>query len=525
MSNRVDGQKGFRTEDLRWVPVWTSIGAFVLGSFLAVLVVLGVNVFVNVLLVLAAAGLHAVLFVTAATLLVEGLGALGAFGLHRITDLRRWHFALLAAVAAVAVLGCYFVDRLVRRSGLNGWSVAGYWAIVAAVCLVAAVFTFHVLRTDSDQFQVPALSALFGLLGFVAGSAVVGLLIGVAAWSRNRDPSEGPDLSALPEITVAGQYVALGDSYSAGEGLRPFDPFTTSDHAHLGNGCHRSQLAYSRLLRFVAPVPAVRFAACSGAVTFDVLHPFRIGRGGGPDGRAVTVPPQVAGTHEDVGLVTITIGGNDVVFSKVVVHCFLRSACLDKTFDAPDDDPMRGLDLPDDQPLASWAEAAMGVVDQKVAVLYPQLRAAYPKARIVVVGYPYLFPDSGASIWRLDVCQSILRRFSRGERLEIRGLQDRLNQLLYRNALDAGLEFVSPAAGWDGHEPCGRHEQYTNSIKPFIQFDSFRDFVDGGTFHPNAAGQRELARLVTCYLVTNPTPPARDPSGPPPGSVQRPVTC
>ena len=63
MSNRVDGQKGFRTEDLRWVPVWTSIGAFVLGSFLAVLVVLGVNVFVNVLLVLAAAAGSVALFV------------------------------------------------------------------------------------------------------------------------------------------------------------------------------------------------------------------------------------------------------------------------------------------------------------------------------------------------------------------------------------------------------------------------------------------------------------------------------
>ena len=95
--------------------------------------------------------------------------------------------------------------------------------------------------------------------------------------------------------------------------------------------------------------------------------------------------------------------------------------------------------------------------------------------------------------------------------------------MLYGAAVDAGIEFVSPAAGWSGHEPCGGEGQFTNSIKPFVQFATMSKFVDGGTFHPNAAGQRELARLVTCYLAAHPTAPVLDPSAAPPGSLADPV--
>jgi len=359
------------------------------------------------------------------------------------------------------------------------------------------------------------------------GTVLIGLAVAGSAWRRNSNPPSGPELFALPEIVgITGSYVALGDSYSAGEGLRPFDAFTSSDIVHGGDGCHRSSMAYPQQLRFSAPSPAQRFVACSGAVTFDIRHELKKRRGESQ----VTVAPQVDGdVHPEVGLVTISIGGNDVVFSKVVVHCFLHTKCLNKQFGSPPDDPKRNLYFPDDQHLASWARDALQIVQQKVTNLYPDLRQHYPNARIVVVGYPYLFPDRGAPVLGFSAisdCQSILRRFSRSERVAVRALQDRLNDVLYQAALAADVEFVSPADGWNGHEPCGSSgQQYTNSIKPFIQFESATDFVDGGTFHPNIAGQRELARLVTCYLVTHPQSPKADASEPAPGSLGNPVTC
>ena len=94
----------------------------------------------------------------------------------------------------------------------------------------------------------------------------------------------------------------------------------------------------------------------------------------------------------------------------------------------------------------------------------------------------------------------------------MRARQDDLNQLLHDEAVDAGLEFVSPTAGWDTHEPCGSSgEQYTNSIKPFLVTPlTGLELGDGGSFHPTDAGQRELARLVTCYLADHPQRPADD---------------
>jgi lysophospholipase L1-like esterase len=431
----------------------------------------------------------------------------------------------LGALAAVAA--CFFIDRYVKNAGLNGRAGVAYILCVLAFCLVAILLAFHVMKPSSDWFQVPVLCAVAVVTGLALGTVLIGLTVVASAWYRNSNAPSGPELFALPEIAgMTGSYVALGDSYSAGEGLRPFDAFTSSDIVHGGDGCHRSSMAYPQLLRFSAPSPPQRFVACSGAVTFDIFHELRKRSGESQ----VTVASQVDDyVHNDVGLVTISIGGNDVVFSKVVVHCFLHTDCLNRTFRSPPDDPKRNLRFPDDQHLASWATDALTIVQQKVTDLYPELRERYPNARIVVVGYPYLFPDRGAPVLGISAisdCQSILRRFSRSERVAVRALQDRLNEVLYHAALAAGVEFVSPADGWNGHEPCGSSgQQYTNSIKPFIQFESATDFVDGGTFHPNAAGQRELGRLVTCYLVTHPQSPKAGASESAPGSLDNPVTC
>jgi hypothetical protein len=90
------------------------------------------------------------------------------------------------------------------------------------------------------------------------------------------------------------------------------------------------------------------------------------------------------------------------------------------------------------------------------------------------------------------------------ERTAIRGWGDQLNNALYEQAVAASVEFVSPVAVWEGHEPCGSKEQYVNSIKPFLNVSNP---VDGGSFHPTADAQRRLAALVACYLDLNPRPP------------------
>jgi hypothetical protein len=164
-------------------------------------------------------------------------------------------------------------------------------------------------------------------------------------------------------------------------------------------------------------------------------------------------------------------------------------------------------------PLEShWAPAAMLAVGQQDAALFRALRTDFPNARIVVIGYPYLFPDTQAG-WSPDDCASILRRYDYDVRLNIRGLEDEFNNLIYEEAVAAHIEFVSTRAIWRGHEPCGSRGQYTNAIKPFLSFGDPIDNgnvpnpVDRGSFHPDAAGQQTIAALVSCYLNDYPSPP------------------
>ena len=143
--------------------------------------------------------------------------------------------------------------------------------------------------------------------------------------------------------------------------------------------------------------------------------------------------------------------------------------------------------------------------------VYGRLRTTFPNARIVVIGYPYLFPTGAAPLnpFTSKDCGIVLRRVDEHERDTLRTMTDTLNELIFQRAVRAGLEYVSATEAWVDHEPCGREGQYTNAIKPFGE-----SILDGGSFHPNAQGQKLIARLVACYLNANPDRPAAQPDPP-----------
>lgn len=519
MSRTDEGQtpfaKALRKEELRGLPNVVFAVMFVVGLGLGTAIVLGVDVLVNVLLLVAMASLHGVLGTAIVGFVVEVVTA----RTQKWTDLSRRASLVLGLLGFASLAGSILLDRFALR-GLRGEPRVWFVLVMITATLASGLLTFRVLSPRTDWLQGPSISALKGLAGFCCGAMAIVAAVGASAWYRNVTVSDGPPINELASMNFDSKsYVSLGDSYSAGEGLRPFKPGTESAAFGPGHGCHRSKKAYPELVKF-KPSSAERFFACSGAVAYDVFHSYT------SSGRFanVVVPAQSGQIENGVGLVTITMGGNDVVFSKVVLHCFLHTSCMRKKFHSPPDDPKRDLRFPATQPLLQWGKAAVKIVQSKVDLLYPRIKLTYPNARILVIGYPYLFPDNGAPIFHLNDCQSILRRFSRGERRAVRGLEDDLNEMLYKRALAAGIEFVSPAAGWDGHEPCGSKArgQYTNSIKPYVRFGKFANPVDGGTFHPNRAGQRELARLVTCYLRS---PKATVYPVAAPGSLGHPVLC
>ena len=177
--------------------------------------------------------------------------------------------------------------------------------------------------------------------------AVVAVLLVLTA-ACSDDDSGGPDPGA-----AAKRYVALGDSFPAGGGAPPY-------------GARRAVRAG------LAPRP--RSGARSGRVGRGAGVRRRVGRPA-PRHRvrgaaSAQVPDEPDG---GVALVTISIGANDAAAVTAIAVC----AALDCSPYA--------TSVPF---TAALAQLTARLVDE----VYPALRAAYPNAQLVHVGYPRLTP-------------------------------------------------------------------------------------------------------------------------------------
>jgi lysophospholipase L1-like esterase len=501
---------------------WLIFGGCIAGIAFGVLVALDVNWVAKPSAVVAAIVVH---------------GCFGVVAIDVVTRLRSrgdttrrravWSIGALIVAAVLLAALLWRLDRVVLESHAANsakviYLVSGLTAIVGFGLGAWLVFAPNTFKGPKESVGWRILA---GLTSFTAGVVAVALVVGAAAaWRQNDVPEDA--IAVPPILGIEGDYVALGDSYSAGEGLGHYANGT-------GDHCHRSALAYPALLTFGDAAPNFSSRACSGAMSVDLYQPLERS----PD---ETIEAQLDGeVHPEVGLVTITIGGNDVIFSRVVRNCFLFEDCIHATFRPPPSN-RPSVEYPTPRPLEEWAEATVASLSPRMSTVTSELRRQFPDARVVMLGYPYLFPD-GSPPWDQADCASVLRRVNQRERLRLRQLTDDLNNFLYAHAVAAGIEFVSPAAAWDGHEPCGTDGQYTNAVKPVL---SLPNIVDGGTFHPNQRGQEQLAQLVACYLGEHPSPPDPFADGvarpldihgfvdldelrlvPPPGSIDEPVSC
>lgn len=413
-------------------------------------------------------------------------------------------------------------DRLILAALEGGYDLGFRVALVGGVVVGAAFEALYLVgwvrRVDRGGSAEPGRWDLLVPLTGGVGLGVVAMALVFAGGAVVRNARLDDDFEAqLPAIEgVDGTYYAFGDSYSAGEGLPPFDRWTAKVSASGADRCHRSSRGYPRLLRFAAPTPPAVFTACSGAVIADVYD----GHVQPGEDAETFVPAQADGeVHPDARLVTLTIGGNDLQFSKIVTFCVIEPHCMSTTFGEDVRGGGRFVDYPGPEPLDTWITDTTALVVARHEALFERLDREYPNARVLVIGYPYLFPVGPPPVGPSD-CASVLRRVDQDERTAIRRHTDRFNELVRERAVAAGLEYVSPVAIWEGHEPCGDAGQFTNAVKPL---------GGDGSFHPSRSGQEALAELISCYLVSEPGDAGGDPvpaeAGPAPGSTRNPIEC
>jgi hypothetical protein len=185
-------------------------------------------------------------------------------------------------------------------------------------------------------------------------------------------------------VTVMyGEYVAMGDSYSSGEGLAPYLD---------KSGCDRSNQAYGPQLDSALSLGTMTFAACSGAVTQDFFA---------PNHKYPSEPAQIRQLKTTTTSVTFTIGGNDVGFKSVVEKC-LRITILglhnngygcskDKTFVSQVNSRIAALH---GSGTAASPDRTSIIPIQTLLLRIHQLA---PHAFIAVAGYPALFGSSSSA--------------------------------------------------------------------------------------------------------------------------------
>jgi lysophospholipase L1-like esterase len=314
------------------------------------------------------------------------------------------------------------------------------------------------------------------LLSLLVAAAIVGLGL-VAA----------PPPVAAQEQSPGERMVALGDSYTSGEGVPPF--VARTDVSGL-NQCHRSPLAYPQLVATSLGLPLTSWA-CSGATTGDLTSAVVSMNGPPWNDPVFEVTSGAASSALDrlgpnVSLVTLTLGGNDVGFQDVVVDCLLSS------------EPCTEHDAAVQLELGRLA----GVLDALFADIAGRIS---PQGRVLVVGYPRAFP----AIPHAD-CDFIpllpIGTFTVAEQLWANATTAEVNSVVRQaaeRAAAAGGSLFSHVDVWEsfaGSELCRPDPESSRPLvsSPLLNGVDMVNFEH--SFHPSATGHRVLADRVLAHL-------------------------
>lgn len=299
----------------------------------------------------------------------------------------------------------------------------------------------------------------------------------------------GYEGAIIPSEAPAAKYVAMGDSFSSGEGNPTFEYWTDKDSV---NECHRSSIAYPRQLQDELGLDPTAFVACAGATTDDVLN-------GGTGGGNWSEGPQVDTLSTDTEVATLTIGGNDLGFSAVMERCAYSPrntngwGCSNDTgLQASIDERMDALS---GNALASVYEPGGDLIHSVLDVI-EEIAQKAPNASIYIAGYPHLFGtdfgdfDTNVSAPSGASCEVWLgANFDYDDAQWINDGIDDLNAIIQTAVGDAVLDniditYVSPAL-FGGHANCDSSGSW---IYPVVITDPPVFAIDPTSFHPTETG-------------------------------------
>jgi len=309
--------------------------------------------------------------------------------------------------------------------------------------------------------------------------------------------ADGNSYILAPSLSINNltEYLALGDSYSSGEG--EVDYLTGTDISN--NKCHQSGKSYPYLLTHDVFGDG-HSVACSGAVINDIKSTDQRYKGQVKDGinrqsRAniseilSNFTPGYIAQWEFVQkyqprVMTIGIGGNDIGFASILTAC-VEPHIGNNTCYASYEDRKELTDLID-RTYSKWVS------------MYRQLQNTAPNTRIYAIGYPQIAAVDGDCGVNVHLNASELQ-FAHD-------LIDYLNSVIQKAATDSGVTYVDISHALDGHRLCEATGASVAVNGLTAGNDKFHVLGDE-SYHPNALGH-ELIEQAILHATHNFSDPA-----------------
>ena len=287
-------------------------------------------------------------------------------------------------------------------------------------------------------------------------------------------------------------YMALGDSFSSGEGEYDYVAGTSAAE----NQCHLSPRSYPYLAASALGISDFHSVACSGAKSGDYYskqsNQNRVS--GSPLGDWIPGYRPQGDYFELSGktsVVTISVIGNDIGFSDKLKRCLLVA---DSCFHYKEDR----------QNIASEIYSKFSTLRQ----LYKNIKTDSgdpDNVKVYVLGYPQIL-GTGSS------CGANVP-FDQEERQMAQGLISYLDAVIKAATVSAGVQYIDVEHAFDGHRLCESSPFAVNGLS--VDREAIHNLSDlanvaNSSFHPDPLGHQLMSQslLGQSYGFTKPMQPA-----------------
>ena len=184
---------------------------------------------------------------------------------------------------------------------------------------------------------------------------------------------------------------------------------------------------------------------------------------------------------------TLTIGGNDVEFVQIAMHCLANFDCNQRS--GFGSDGFTKLNSGKTLTLPEYVDLRLAILASQLSPTYTRIKEATSyRATVAVAGYPELFQPKPSVL-----CGS-RATITRGEREFLSDAAHRFDRLLAAASARTGVFYAPVIDQFSPHLPCGNGEVWLGGV------------LTGGTdtgqkLHPTEAGYRAYASIINANLA------------------------